>query len=113
VDAQDRVWFGEYYANKLGMFDPKAEQFKEWAAPTPWLGPYPVKADKNGDAWTSGMGADQVLRLDNETQQFTEYMLSTVNANIRHMDIDNSTALVTVWVAEEHPGQLAKIESLD
>ena len=49
VDSQDRVWFGEYYANKLGMFDPKTEQFKEWTAPTPWVGPYPAKTDKNGE----------------------------------------------------------------
>jgi len=113
VDSQGRVWFGEYYANKLGMFDPKTEQFKEWSAPTPWLGPYPAKADKNGDAWTSGMGADLVLRLDHKTGKFTEYMLPTVNANIRHIDIDNSTNPVAVWVAEVHQGKLAKIEPLD
>lgn len=113
VDSQGRVWFGEYYANKLGMFDPKTEQFKEWSAPTPWLGPYPAKADKNGDAWTSGMGADLVLRLDHKTGEFTEYMLPTVNANIRHIDIDNSTSPVAVWVAEVHQGKLAKIEPLD
>lgn len=113
VDSQDRVWFGEYYANKLGMFDPKTEQFKEWNAPTPWLGPYPAKADKNGEAWTSGMGADLVDRVDPKSGKFTEYMLPTVNANIRHIDVDNSTSPVTVWVAEVHQGKIAKIEPLD
>ncbi len=113
VDQHDRVWFGEYYADKLGMFDPKTEKFKEWTAPTPWLGPYPARADKNGEAWTSGMGADLVDRLDPKTGRFTEYMLPTVNANIRHIDIDNSTTPVTVWVAEVHQGKIAKIEPLD
>lgn len=113
VDSQDRVWFGEYYADKLGMFDPKTEQFKEWTAPTPWLGPYPAKADKAGDVWTSGMGADLVDRLDPKTGKFTEYMLPTVNANIRHIDVDNSTSPVAVWVAEVHQGKIAKIEPLD
>ena len=113
VDAQDRVWFGEYYADNLGMFDPKTETFKEWTAPTPWLGPYPAKADKNGEAWTSGMGHDLVDRLDPNTGQFTEYLLPTVNANIRHIDIDNSTSPVAVWVAEVHQGKIAKIEPLD
>jgi streptogramin lyase len=113
VDSQDRVWFGEYYANKLGMFDPKTEKFQEWTAPTPWLGPYPAKMDKNGDAWTSGMGADLVDRLDPKTGKFTEYMLPTVNANIRHIDVDNSTSQVAVWVAEVHQGKIAKIEPLD
>ncbi len=113
VDSQDRVWFGEYYADKLGMFDPKTGKFKEWAAPTPWIGPYPAKADQSGDVWTSGMGADLVLRLDHKTEKFTEYMLPTVNANIRHIDIDNSASLVAVWVAEVHQGKIAKIEPLD
>jgi streptogramin lyase len=113
VDSEDRVWFGEYYADKLGMFDPKIEQFKEWTAPTPWLGPYPAKVDKNGEAWTSGMGADLVDRLDPKSGKFTEYMLPTVNANIRHIDVDNSTSPVAVWVAEVHQGKIAKIEPLD
>jgi virginiamycin B lyase len=113
VDEHDRVWFGEYYANKLGMFDPKAETFEEWTAPTAWLGPYPAKADKNGEAWTSGMGHDLVDRLDPKTGRFTEYMLPTVDANIRHIDMDNSTSPVTVWVAEVHRGKIAKIEPLD
>jgi streptogramin lyase len=113
VDSQDRVWFGEYYADKLGMFDPKTEKFKEWTAPTPWLGPYPAKVDKNGDAWTSGMGADLVDRLDPKTGKFTEYMLPTVNANIRHIDVDNTMSPVAVWVAEVHQGKIAKIEPLD
>jgi streptogramin lyase len=113
VDAQGRVWFGEYYANKLGMFDPKTEQFKEWTAPTPWVGPYPAKTDKNGDAWTAGMSTDLILRLDHKTGEFTEYMLPTVNANIRHIDVDNSTSPIAVWVAEVHQGKIAKIEPLD
>jgi len=113
VDSQDRVWFGEYYANKIGMFDPKTEQFKEWTAPTPWVGPYPAKTDKNGDAWTAGMSTDLILRLDPESGKFTEYMLPTVNANIRHIDVDNSKSPVAVWVAEVHQGKIAKIEPLD
>ena len=113
LDPEDRVWFGEYYANKIGMFDPKTEQFKEWTAPTPWVGPYPAKTDENGDAWTAGMSTDLIDRLNPKTGEFTEYMLPTVDANIRHIDIDNSGPQVAVWVAEVHQGKIAKIEPLD
>ena len=113
VDEWDRVWFGEYYSDKVGMFEPKTQQFKEWMVPTPWLGPYPAKADKNGEAWTSGMGADLVDRLDPKTGKFTEYLLPTVNANIRHIDVDDSASPVAVWVAEVHQGKIAKVEPLD
>jgi streptogramin lyase len=113
VDSEGRVWFGEYYSDKVGMFDSKTEKFKEWTVPTPWLGPYPAKADKNGDVWTSGMGADLVDRIDRKTGKITEYMLPTVNANIRHIDIDDASSPVAVWVAEVHQGKIARIEPLD
>ena len=113
VDSEDRVWFGEYYANKVGMLDPKTKQFKEWTAPTPWSGPYPAMADKNGDAWTAGMGTDLILRLDPKNGNFTEYLLPTVDANIRWVEVDNSTTPPSVWVAEVHGGKIARIEPLD
>jgi virginiamycin B lyase len=113
IDSQDRARFGEYYANRVGMFDPKTEKFKEWQAPTPWVGPYPAKMDKKGDVWTAGMSTDLILRLDPRTGQFVEYMLPTVDANIRHIDVDNSSNPIAVWVAEVHKGKIAKIEPLD
>jgi len=59
------------------------------------------------------MSTDLILRLDPKTGKFTEYMLPTVDANIRHIDVDNSTNPVTVWAAEVHQGKIAKIEPLD
>ena len=113
IDSEDRAWFGEYYANSVGMFDPKTERFKEWKAPTPWVGPYTAKKDKHGDVWTAGMSTDLILRLNPRTGQFVEYMLPTVDANIRHIDVNNSSNLIAVWVAEVHQGKIAKIEPLD
>jgi virginiamycin B lyase len=113
IDSEDRAWFGEYYANRVGMFDPKTEQFKEWKAPTPWVGPYPAKKDKHGDVWSAGMSTDLILRLDPRTGQFVEYLLPTVDANIRHIDVDNSSNPIAVWVAEVHQGKIARIEPLD
>ncbi len=113
IDSQDRVWFGEYYANSVGMLDPKTGRFKEWVAPTPWVGPYPAKQDKNGDVWTAGMSTDLILRLDPRSGRFIEYMLPTLDANIRHVDVDNSSNPVAVWVAEVHKGKIARIEPWD
>ena len=46
LDAQGRLWFAEFAANKLAMFDTKAESFKEWNAPTPYTYPYDAFCDK-------------------------------------------------------------------
>lgn len=112
MDSEDRLWFGENYGNKVGMFDTRTEQFKEWSPTTPWSGPYPAMSDRNGEVWTGGMSTDFIYRLDPRTGRFIEYLLPTLEANIRRINVDNSTHPVTVWVAEVHHGKIAKIEPL-
>lgn len=112
MDAGGHYWFGENYASKLGMFDTNTKQIREWEPPVPWSGPYPAVRDKNGDVWTAGMSTDYVFRLNPETGAITSYLLPTLSANIRRIDVDNSTNPVTVWVAEVHTGKIAKIEPL-
>ena len=47
MDAQDRLWFGMYRADRVGMFDTKTETFREWLMPTKWASPYDVVLDRN------------------------------------------------------------------
>jgi streptogramin lyase len=114
-DSQDRLWFGLYYAGKLGMFDTKTKQFKEWTIPpAPYSGCYyAVFDEKNGDAWCGSELTDHAHRLDPATGQVTAYLLPTLEANIQRIDVDNSTTPVTVWVGEAHQAKIAKIEPLD
>ena len=70
MDDSDRLWFGEFRGNRIGMFDTKTGEFNEWLAPTPWSAPYDVAVDKNGEAWTGSMSTDRVLRLDPKSNQF-------------------------------------------
>ena len=112
MDSSERLWFGENYASKLGMFDTVSKQFREWAPPVPWSGPYPAVADKNGDVWTVGMSTDFVYRLNPKTNKFTLYLLPQLGANLRKIDVDNSTTPVSIWVAEVLGGKIAKIEPL-
>ena len=58
------------------------------------------------------MSTDYVYRLDPASGSFTEYLLPTLGANLRKIDVDNSTTPVTVWVAEVHAGKIAKLEFL-
>jgi len=111
-DSQDRLWFAEFRANKIAVFDIRNSTFREWTVPTPWSGPYDVSVDKNGDAWTGGMFSDRVARLNTNTGQFTEYLLPR-STNIRRTFVDNSTTPVTFWVGNNHGRSILKVEPLE
>jgi len=112
MDSQDRLWFGEYKGNRIGMFDTKTEKFQEWEIPTPYSAPYDVTLDKNGEAWTGSMSSDRVARLDPKTGKITEYLLPR-STNIRRVFVDNTTTPVSFWVGSNHGGSIVKVEPLD
>jgi len=114
MDSQDRLWFAEYRAGKVGMFDTKTNSFQEWPLPTPYAGPYDVKYDKNGDVWTGGMHTDYLYRVNPATGEVTQYLLPTVNVNIRNLGgVDDRKSPVTIWIGENHRNKIAKVEPLD
>ncbi len=112
MDAQDRLWVGEYRGDKIAMFDTKTEKFAEWQLPTKWTNPYDVTLDKNEDAWTGSMLNDRVVRLNTKSGEFVEYLLPRTT-NIRRVHVDNSTTPVTFWVGSNHGASVIKLEPLD
>jgi streptogramin lyase len=112
MDAQDRLWFGEYLADRIGMFDTRTEQFREWQVAPKWSAPYDVTADKNGEAWTGSMLSDRVTRLNPATGEAINYLLPR-STNIRRVFVDNSTTPVTFWVGNNHGASIVKVEPLE
>jgi streptogramin lyase len=112
MDSQDRLWFGEFRGNKLGMFDTKTETFKEYAMPTPFTSPYDAILDKAGYVWTGGMNNDRIVRVDSKTGETTEYLLPRTT-NLRRVDVDNSTNPPTFWVGNNLGRTIIKVEPLD
>jgi len=112
MDSQDRLWFGENNADRIGMFDTRTERFQEWPAPTPGSWPYDVTVDKNGEAWAGGEYADRVARINPKTGQSTEYLLPR-KTNIRRVFVDNSTTPVTFLVGNNHGASIVKLEPLE
>ena len=111
LDSQGRAWFGENTVNKIGMFDPKTKEFKEWEMPTPWTDPYDAMMDKNGEVWTSGMVTDRVVRLDPKTGKTVEYLLPRPTQT-RRVFVDNSVTPVAFWLGSNLGASIVKVESL-
>lgn len=113
MDAQDRLWFGQYRGNRIGMLDTKNMDMKEWQVPTPWSAPYDVTTDKNGEAWTGSMLNDRVARLNPKTGEFVEYLLPRTT-NIRRVFVENQSGpRTTFWVGSNHGASIIKLEPLD
>ena len=112
MDADDRLWFAEWRADKIAMFDTRTEKFQEWPVPTPWTAPYDVVPDRNGELWSAGMNTDRVLRFDPKTGKSVEYLLPR-ETNIRRVFVDNRTTPVTFWVGNNHGASIVKVEALE
>src|ERR1019366_4491229 len=113
VDAQDRLWIGEFYGNRLAMLDTKTGEIQEWLHPIAWYGPYDAAIDKGGNVWTGSMSTDLITRFNPKTGKFNHYLLPLLGSNVRRVDVDNSGARPVFWVGENHQAKIAKVEPLE
>jgi len=112
VDSQDRLSCGGFNGNDVVMFNPKAEQkFKNWKSLTPWTRPYDAEFDNKKYAWGAGMDTDLAMRVNVDRGEITEYLLPH-ETNVRHVDVQKSEALSSLWLGDQHGGTIIHIEPL-
>jgi streptogramin lyase len=111
MDSQERIWCGVFNGNRLAMFDTKTQKFTEWTVPTEWTRPYDAQFDDKTYAWTAGMDNDLAVRLNPQTGEFTEYLLPH-ETNVRHVEVQKSGALSSLWLGDQHGGTIIHIEPL-
>jgi len=111
IDAQDRVWCGVFQGNRVAMFDPRTEKITEWKVPTEWTRPYDAQFDDKGYLWTAGMDNDLAVRLNVQTGEFTEYLLPG-RTNARHVEVQKSGALSSMWLGDQHGNTIVRVEPL-
>lgn len=113
IDSDDRLWIGEYYANKIARFDTRTGQYHEWDHPVNWFSPYDVAPAKDGNIWAGGMSTDLISRMNLKTGKFNNYLMPRVDTNVRRVDVDNTGARPVFWVGENHQSKIAKVEPLE
>jgi virginiamycin B lyase len=113
ADKQDRLWWGGYDGNFVGMLDPKkpsGQQMRLWAMP-PYFFPYDAHYDEQGYTWTGGIYADRVARLNVDAGEWVYYALP-FTANIRDIDLRPAQAggLSGLWFGHTHQGMITLVE---
>ena len=115
TDAQDRLWWGGYDGNFVGMLDPRQPAGKEMTIypMPPWFFPYDAHHDNQGYTWTGGIYADRVARLNTQTGAWNFYLLP-FEANIRDIDLQPAAAggLSGLWLGHTHQGLITLVEPL-
>ncbi len=112
VDAQDRLWFAEYGANGVAVFDPAAKKITEWRKPLAWESPYDAVADRHGEVWEVNELSDRLGRLDPKTSTWTNYPLPRYS-NLRRVFVDDRGPQLAVWAGNDHAASVIKLEPLD
>ncbi len=112
MDNQDRLWFAEWRADKIGMFDTKTAEFMEWNVPGKYGSPYDAQIDKAGWVWTDNMMNDLVTRIDTKTGAAVQYLMP-VETNGRRIAVDDYGTKPGLWIGANHLAVVMHVEPLD
>lgn len=85
VDSQGIVYFGEWWGNQIGRFDPKTEKFQEFPLPDADPTPYAVAVDRYDNVWYSSYDDDILGRLDPKTGAVVEFPLPFSGNGMREL----------------------------
>ena len=111
IDSQDRVWCGVFHGDAVAMFDPETQKITEWKVPTAWTRPYDAQFDDKKYLWAAGMDNDLAVRMNTQTGEFTEYLLPH-ETNVRHVEVQKSGTLSSMWLGDQHGNTLIRVEPL-
>jgi len=95
------VWYTGQFANVLGRFDPKTQEFEDYHLKRPRSEPYSLVEDKEGSIWFDSHVNGFIGRLDPKTGDVKEYPLPDPKLVLYDIAIDQKGIL---WFAAQHEG---------
>ncbi|MFN2328402.1 MAG: hydrolase [Chromatocurvus sp.] len=111
-DDDNRFWFSEFFADRVGMIDLDTDEITEFPLSPRYISPYFTRPDRNGNIWISSTGSDRLLRLDPDSGNVTTYLMP-VYYDSRKLVLDESADRITVWLPNKNRGELIRVEILD
>jgi virginiamycin B lyase len=84
-DSSGSVWFTEWNAGKLGMYNHVTNEWKEWKLPGQKPQPYAIFVDDNDMVWISDFGSNAIVRFDPSLEKFQSFPLPSPDAKVRQL----------------------------
>jgi virginiamycin B lyase len=84
-DAQGRIWVSEWYAGKLGRYNPRTDAWREWSLPGDAPQPYAVFVDDTDTVWLTDFTANAIVRFDPISETFTSFPAEEQPAEVRQL----------------------------
>jgi streptogramin lyase len=116
TDAEDRLWWGGFDGNFIGLLDPRkpaGQAMTLYPVPVPWFFPYDAHYDEQGYTWTGSIYGDRVARLNVATGEWDFYLLP-FEANIRDINLQPAARgrLSGLWIGHTHQAKITLVEPL-
>ena len=106
VDAKNRVWFVERFADKVGVLDPHTAAFRELPIPT-GARPHGVIADAGGFVWWTESRGNHLGRLDPLSGEMKRYPLPHERSSPHSLALARDGA---IWLTEIGGNRIARFD---
>jgi virginiamycin B lyase len=102
------IYYTDFARGSIGQLDLVKFNFREWPSPSGRSSqPYAIAAGADGMLWYTEFNANQLVRFDPETGQFTRFALPSPKSEVRHMVRD---AAGHIWMTLSGANKVARIE---
>ncbi len=98
-DASGNVWFAMPMSNSIGMLNPQANTYQQFAVPTAASGPWDIAIDHNGNIWFTEHYTNKIGEFNPSTQQMTEFTTPAANSQPYGIVVDASN---NIWFTENN-----------
>jgi virginiamycin B lyase len=85
ADAQGRLWTSQWNVGQVAVYDPAAEQWREWRLPGDSPQAYAVYVDDQDRVWLSDFAGNALVAFDPASEEFTSYPLPSNPGEVRQI----------------------------
>ncbi len=115
TDAKGRSIMNLWRLGRIGVFDPKSQQWTTYPTPTPGSGPRRGEIDARGRAWMTLYWAGRIAMFDPDTHDIKEYPIIPGNkpytppfASPYSLSVDDKNQFV--WTNDFNTGRIYRVD---